>query len=284
MDADWSAENNAPIFAKAKYAVSVGGEVFYIDVRNCAIEGDIWIKYDYSTNEVFYSFKPINLQEEWQPVNGIINYWENSYHPPRDISCFNPIPTDLNISNQNGHPYVSWNHDGLTGGNYSFEVYRQLTTSSTPGSNWTLITTTTNKYFLDQDITIGSSNFKAYYRVRAKFDDIYSGYSNYNYITYVFLKESKQHSEIVTDNSLYENYPNPFNPTTKIKYSILNPSTVSLKVYDSFGREVATLVDETKPEGFYETEFDASNLSSGIYFYQLKNNNFVDTKKMMLIK
>jgi hypothetical protein len=90
---------------------------------------------------------------------------------------------------------------------------------------------------------------------------------------------------------LEQNYPNPFNPTTSIEYRVGSTEYVTLKVYDVLGNEVATLVNEIKPAGSYEVEFDASNLSSGIYFYQLKvypvpggAGNFVQTKKMLLIK
>ncbi|OGU73040.1 MAG: hypothetical protein A2V93_07205 [Ignavibacteria bacterium RBG_16_34_14] len=91
---------------------------------------------------------------------------------------------------------------------------------------------------------------------------------------------------------LFQNYPNPFNPTTKIKFVI--PSGVilseaknlfvTLKVYDILGREVATLVNEEKSPGEYEVEFDASQLSSGIYFYKLEAGNYSETKKMVLLK
>ncbi len=88
---------------------------------------------------------------------------------------------------------------------------------------------------------------------------------------------------------LYQNYPNPLNPETKIKYSIpsnikLQPSNITLKVYDILGNEVATLVNEEKTAGEYEVEMDGSRLTSGIYFYQLKVGNFIETKKMCLIK
>jgi len=88
---------------------------------------------------------------------------------------------------------------------------------------------------------------------------------------------------------LEQNYPNPFNPSTKIKYSIppniqREISNVSLKVYDVLGNIVATLVNEEKPAGNYEIEFDASNLSSGIYYYRLVTGSFTDTKKMILLK
>ncbi len=90
---------------------------------------------------------------------------------------------------------------------------------------------------------------------------------------------------------LYQNYPNPFNPVTRIQYSIpvavLSPievKHVSLKVYDILGREVATLVNEFKKPGNYEIIFDASDLVSGVYFYQLTAGTFTDTKKLILMK
>ena len=108
-----------------------------------------------------------------------------------------------------------------------------------------------------------------------------------------------------TEFCLEQNYPNPFNPTTKIKYQIpLSPPLlkgeseaggfVTLKVYDVLGNEIATLVNEQKPAGTYEVEFNASELpsgisargryTSGIYFYQLKVGPFIETKKMILLK
>jgi len=83
---------------------------------------------------------------------------------------------------------------------------------------------------------------------------------------------------------LFQNYPNPFNPTTTIKYSVAEPGIVSLKVFDILGREVATLVNERKPAGYYEVSFDGSELSSGIYFYQLTAGVFKATKKFVLLK
>ncbi len=91
--------------------------------------------------------------------------------------------------------------------------------------------------------------------------------------------------------SLEQNYPNPFNPSTKIRYSIPNVtlsdvegSSVQLKVFDVLGNEVATLVNEEKPAGNYEVDFNASQLSSGIYLYKLTTGNFIQTRKMILIK
>jgi len=86
--------------------------------------------------------------------------------------------------------------------------------------------------------------------------------------------------------TLFQNYPNPFNPTTTIKYQIPEISFITIKVYDVLGNEVATLVNEEKPAGEYNVEFRIDNLelSSGIFFYQLQAGNYIETKKMVLLK
>jgi len=100
----------------------------------------------------------------------------------------------------------------------------------------------------------------------------------------ISLVDVDDDKELLKEFSLSQNYPNPFNPTTKIKFVIPNSSFVNLKVYDVLGREVTTLVNEEKPAGEYEVEFSGKNLSSGVYYYQLKADNYVETKKMLFIK
>jgi hypothetical protein len=87
-----------------------------------------------------------------------------------------------------------------------------------------------------------------------------------------------------TDFILSQNYPNPFNPNTTFRYSIPQTSNVVIKVFDVLGNEIETLVNEEKPVGTYEITWNATNLSSGIYFYQLRAGSFVETKKMILMK
>ena len=91
-------------------------------------------------------------------------------------------------------------------------------------------------------------------------------------------------STIPTNFSLFQNYPNPFNPETKITYQLPVALHVSLRVYDLLGREVALLVNDKKSAGIYEAVFNGEGLTSGIYFYQLKADNFVETKKLILMK
>ncbi|GBD90091.1 hypothetical protein BMS3Abin04_00807 [bacterium BMS3Abin04] len=128
--------------------------------------------------------------------------------------------------------------------------------------------------------------------------DIYGKIYNINSITGI---NSSENNNLPKEFRLYQNYPNPFNPTTIIKYSVTKkthtfiPSRegkersgrgvlVTLKVYDVLGRKIATLVNQKQSPGNYQVQFDANNLSSGIYFYRLKAGNFIATKKMILLR
>jgi hypothetical protein len=83
---------------------------------------------------------------------------------------------------------------------------------------------------------------------------------------------------------LSQNYPNPFNPSTTIKFSLPEASNVDLKVYDALGNIVENLADGSYSAGVYEVNFNAQNISSGVYFYRLRTNNFLQTRKLMLLK
>jgi hypothetical protein len=88
----------------------------------------------------------------------------------------------------------------------------------------------------------------------------------------------------IKDYSLYQNYPNPFNPSTTIKYNLPSASFVSLKIYNVLGKEVRTLVKEFRQAGVNEVEFNAGNLPSGIYFYELKSEGYSAVRKMIILK
>ena len=96
------------------------------------------------------------------------------------------------------------------------------------------------------------------------------------------VKDKSNH--VPNEFHLFQNYPNPFNPSTTIHYEIPNSGFVELKIYDELGREVKTLISQNQFKGGYDLKFNATNLSSGIYFYQLKVGSFISTKKMLLLK
>ncbi len=118
-----------------------------------------------------------------------------------------------------------------------------------------------------------------------------SQFEMYDFHVSTYLADVDE-SNNVSDFVLYQNYPNPFNPTTNITYVIARSEAtqqsaalqVQLKVYDALGREVATLVNAKQTPGKYSVQFDATELPSGIYYYTLRAGNFVQTKKMILMK
>jgi hypothetical protein len=94
-------------------------------------------------------------------------------------------------------------------------------------------------------------------------------------------KTSFQQSE---DYKLFQNFPNPFNPSTKISYKIKRDGNVSLTVYNLVGQEISMLVNEKQSAGNYEVEFDASELTTGVYLYKLQINGFTSVKRMTVLK
>jgi len=102
----------------------------------------------------------------------------------------------------------------------------------------------------------------------------------------LFLKQTSETPiASVTDFNLEQNYPNPFNPSTVINFSVPKENTlVTLKVYNSLGELVGTLINQVVPAGNHQVNFDARGLSSGVYFYTLTAGNFVDSKKMVVLK
>jgi len=105
-------------------------------------------------------------------------------------------------------------------------------------------------------------------------------FDSYNITT----RTTNNNTEVPIKYNLSQNYPNPFNPVTKIDYSIPKNSLVTLKIYDLIGKEVETLVNKEMSPGNYSIDFNASKLSSGVYFYKLTSGNFTQTRKMILVK
>jgi len=198
--------------------------------------------------------------------NGLIyRYLDTTYVPVELISFAGKIGNNVVI--------LEW----ITASelnNYGFEVLRSF-----DENNWERIgfipgkgTTTEKSYYTFEDQLERPIQF---YRLK-QID--YNG--NWNYSNSIKITSDN----IPKEYNLYQNYPNPFNPSTILKYSIVKKGEVKLTIYDILGREVSVLVNEVKDPGYYEVNFNASNLASGVYFYRLVAGNFVSTRKMLLLK
>lgn len=143
-------------------------------------------------------------------------------------------------------------------------------------------------HFSDTEIL---NNTKYFYRIYAVKDTMKSLFSNEVEVIAIITDVNDELSEIPTDYKLYANYPNPFNPTTTIKFDIpfIRRSAATtyhtkLVVYNLLGQQIVTLVNEQKAPGYYEVKFNGSELSSGMYLYRLEVGEFVQTRKLILIK
>ncbi|MDQ3019218.1 MAG: T9SS type A sorting domain-containing protein [Bacteroidota bacterium] len=188
---------------------------------------------------------------------------------PVEISSFNSSVTGRNVM-------LEWKTITELN-NARFEVERSVNNNwikigSIEGSGTT--SSPKNYSYLERGLNSGT------YSYRLKQVDINGNFEYYNLFKEVIIG-------IPNNFELAQNYPNPFNPSTRIEYSIPYEGKVRLTIYDAMGKEVSKLVDNNQTAGYYTVDFYASNLSSGIYYYQIEvsgQKNFADTKKMLLVK
>lgn len=195
-------------------------------------------------------------------------------------------------SGTNRYPQLTWSLNNEPDvRNKTSNAYKIERRTKTIGGQWSVWSDIANlsgsvSSFTDYSIgNAGGGDREAEYRLTAIDIGGHSSTSQSLIIEYgMGYLEKKGSESLVNHFVLTQNYPNPFNPSTKISYSIKVEGLVTLKVYDVLGKEVATLVNESKPEGNYEVEFDASKLPSGMYIYKIQSGSFTDAKKMLLTK
>ncbi|RJP59831.1 MAG: T9SS C-terminal target domain-containing protein [Ignavibacteriales bacterium] len=197
-----------------------------------------------------------------------------------------PERPTITLSRYQGHPKLSWT--ASCDSSMQFIVERD-------GRNGGGDTTVTvyGSYWIDTSIdwpTTHYANEKTYYyQVQKKrTNELKSKYSNkvdaWEQGGNVQTKTGSEREDIPAIFALSQNYPNPFNPTTKIKYQLPQASHVTINLYDMLGREVKEFINDMQEAGFYELNFDGSDLSSGTYIYRITAGDFVDSKKLLLIK
>jgi len=203
---------------------------------------------------------------DWSTLNGAVWEYDPEYVVPVELTSFTASANGKEVT-------LSWT-TATELNNQGFEVQRKfgsndfVTIGSVKGYG---TTTSPNNYtYIDKLTDAG----KYFYRLK-QID--YGG-------TFEYSNEIEVEVRIINKFTLEQNYPNPFNPSTKINWQSPVGSYQTLKVYDVLGNKVATLVDEYRPAGNHEVEFDASSLASGIYLYQLRTGEIILTKKMVLIR
>ena len=200
--------------------------------------------------------------------DGWINYSQNIYEYNENSKIILDLFQHWN-SVQN-----SW--DNASRIEYSYDINSNLL--STLNSRW------------GSSDWVNSQRYSYKYQDEYKIEELYEAFDiewkNQSKTVYYYegITDANKNVNVVTEFSLSQNYPNPFNPSTIICYSISERGLIRLKVFDLLGREVTTLVNRVQSVGSYEIEFDANELTSGIYFYSIQAGGFNVTKKMILLR
>jgi hypothetical protein len=186
---------------------------------------------------------------------------------PVELASFTAVTNRNNVT-------LNWATSKETN-NQGFDVERSLVGANSWAKVGTVTgngtTNETKSYSFTERVTTGN------YSYRLKQIDFNGNFAYHNL-------SSEVNVGVPSEFALSQNYPNPFNPSTKIDYDIATDGNVSVVLFDMSGREVAKLVNDFKTAGYYTVNFNASNLSSGMYFYRISANNFSQTKKMVLVK
>jgi carboxypeptidase T len=247
------------------------GQPLYDGVQSDWVREDISLT-GYTTSQVKFQFQLRTdgslIRDGWYVDDIVVIYYGVV---PVELSSFSAAYSNSSV-------YLNWSTASELN-NSGFEIQRSVYDDDAPGNRIWLTkgfiegrgtTTESNTYsFIDNKPMTG----KNYYRLKQiDYDGIYT-YSN----------EVEVDVHGVTEYALEQNYPNPFNPNTVIGYQLPVTGVVTLKVFDVLGTEIANVVNEHKPAGRHQVEFNAEGLSSGVYFYTITAGNFSQTRKMMLI-
>jgi hypothetical protein len=295
---DWEACWAAPttyMFGLGNYRVRAyvkidGGfmlkDQFEIDYRtsdlpenfNGTSSGDIIVDFDVSKSRFYY-------RASSTPFPSVTTIWDEHDWTANLTVELEPLPpTDLTQTASYGSPQLQWQHADVTPNwRTGYKIYRSINSQS----NFSVIATTTYSVntYTDTGLILNGGG-TAYYKLTAVNGTRESVFSNTIDVSIVEIGKINQLSNqtIGAEYKLEQNYPNPFNPVTVIGFSLKDNSFVTLKVFDTLGREVAVLVNKDLIAGYHQVQFDGSNLESGIYFYELKANEFRDVNKFILIK
>ena len=227
------------------------------------------------------SFVLTAQQEGWLMTDSMYVNVHSNVFPGGEIrhqmNLDNPLPVELSSFTSvinNNNVTLHWTTSSELN-NTGFDIERTSGKSEwikigfVPGNG--NISIPVNYSFTDNNLNIGSYNY------RLKQID-FNGNNEY------FSLSNEVNIGIPAEYSLSQNYPNPFNPETKIDFQLPADGKVSIKLYDISGKEVMQLLNEQKNAGYYSLKLNGSALSSGIYFYTIESGNFVNTKKLMLVK
>lgn len=295
-----------PVFAYGLYKATSNrtNKYFFLDYRDDKISFyqppyygdmiDLWIKYEYSSDKFFYS--SVNSTSNFVEIQNaqVLNFWEIKQKGNPSTDQFpNFWQNCLSVVNDgSNHPRLVWGAypaDGISFNVTGYNIYRTIRTFRDPpyGQFQKIASVSSSTFsFIDLDYSIGSGWY-GFYKVTAKDGTVESEYTNTAMTTIdAFGKEVQLNNNRImnSDYTTVSNYPNPFNPTTTIKYQLAESGNVRLVVTNSLGEEVNVLEEGLMEAGEYSVVFNSENLPSGIYICSLVTNRGITSNKMLLLR
>ncbi len=302
----------AQIFGYGLYKFSVSnGKYFYLDYRDerigCDNYGtvghniDVWIKYDKNTNQLQYKHGVGTIYVSI-PNGTYLSLWEMKNAGTQQTDDFDSYWSHslatIPSSASNGHPYLIWGpypDAGTLNGNITeYRIYKSQ--AHLPGyepSNFTYFDSVEpDEYsYIDYSEDVGNGDNAKSYFITALVEDHSEG-SGETGPTNIVEVELAPPSKAIAGNlielgfsyQLLQNYPNPFNPSTIIYYSLGQDDYINLKVFNTLGEEIKTIVNGYRSAGSYSVDVNFSELPNGVYIYRMETSNFNATRKMVLLK
>lgn len=302
---NWTQVNSGLPNSGVRSIIAIGNTIFtgfddYNGVYRSTNNGDNWVRTDTNLRYLTFSFASNGQYLFAGTSNGVYRTSNNGTNWQNVCSY---LSWSLTVKGSN--IYNAGSNGGGTGGAYISTNY---------GNSWNIITPGIGCIFAFENYLFASNQGNFLFStdngnnwinknegiVNASFVSIFAynnfvyagGFSNPPNYTNVlwrrplneFTKINSISTNIPKNYFLFQNYPNPFNPSTTIRYELPKNEFVKLVIFDLLGNEIETLVNEKQTAGTYEITFDASQYSSGVYFYKLRTENFSVTKKMLLIK
>jgi M6 family metalloprotease-like protein len=202
---------------------------------------------------------------------------------PQDLSPSRPYGLQIGPNPGNNHVLLTWTANGEP----DLALYDVWRIDANTGMVWHSIGTTTSTSYVDNDYYYSNpyGDFLVGYKIRAKdTQNKYSSFSDSVGARCEWLHKEFTGKEEVKDYSLAQNCPNPFNPSTTIRYGLPHKSTVHLTLFNTLGQQVAVLAQGEQEAGYHDVRFDGSGFASGVYIYRLQAGDFVQTLKLLLIR
>ncbi len=271
---------------------------FYLDYRYCEGNVDGTIMFDHA-GDIAGIKKGVNAACNTSgfvdiPTGSLVRIWEIQGYSNPTTDCFPYFWKNslVLIPSINNNPFLVWGPNPDLENILGYKIYRAIHSVPNPKPIvYSIIATVDDETFdyVDYDVRLDEDEDYIWYYVKAYNSQTESPGSNVVTTNGGMYKKNKFDKFSSTGSGLNQNFPNPFNPSTQIKYSIALDADVTLKVYDMLGTEVAELVNETQTAGSYEVNFSSEGLSSGVYIYRIvasKNGRiqYTDSKRMILLR